>query len=85
MDQQLAQIRFAVRKVDQGVETILDSADGSLYAFERGNGAAGQFELLEPSRDDLPPRISAPGLVPTPMVTWSRSADGDLMHQIIYR
>lgn len=85
LQQQLRQVRFAVRKTDDGVETILDAADNTMYAFKRTGGDAAWFKLLEPSRNDLPPRITAPGLVPEPVVTWSRLADGSLRHQIEYR
>jgi len=40
---------------------------------------------LEPARDDLPPRLSAPGLDPTPMLVWSRDDQGKLIQDLVFQ
>ncbi len=84
-EQQLTTIKFAVRRVDQGVETIQTSADTAMFTFDRPGADPRRFELLAPSRDNLPPRIAAPGLSPEPRVEWSRDTRGALQHALVYR
>ncbi len=84
-EQQLTAVKFSVRRIEQGVETVQQSDDRALYTFVRPGGDPRRFELLAPSRSDLPPRIAAPGLVPEPRVEWSRADDGTLRHTLVYR
>ncbi len=85
LETQLQAIKFAVRRVEQGHESTLSSADPGVFEFGIPGGATRRFELLEPSRNDLPPRIAAPGLSPEPRVEWTRLGDGSLRHTLVYR
>lgn len=77
--------RFVVRRTSTGVDVTLDSQDNELFRFKRPNGSYGRFVLLEPVRNDLPPRISAEGLSPEPTLVWSRADTGDLLFDIEFR
>ncbi|MEM7577363.1 MAG: DUF1570 domain-containing protein [Planctomycetota bacterium] len=84
---QLRKMGFAIRRVEQGVETTVSAKDGDVFRFRVGrlNADDRAFEMLAPSRDDLPPRVVARGLVPEPSIRWSRQTDGSLMHALVYR
>ncbi|MEM8783159.1 MAG: DUF1570 domain-containing protein [Planctomycetota bacterium] len=84
---QLRQMGFAIRRVEQGVETIVSAKDGEVFRYSLGrvNADDRSFEFLAPSRDDLPPRVVARGLVPEPSIEWSRQRDGSLKHALVYR
>ncbi|MEM1444518.1 MAG: DUF1570 domain-containing protein [Planctomycetota bacterium] len=84
---QLRKMGFAIRRVEQGVETIVSAKDVDVFRFSinRLNADDRPFELLAPSRNDLPPRVVARGLVPEPSIEWSRQTDGSLKHAVVYR
>ncbi|MEM8495582.1 MAG: DUF1570 domain-containing protein, partial [Planctomycetota bacterium] len=75
---QLREMGFAIRRLEQGVETVVSAKDGQVFRFRTGrlNADAKAYEMLAPSRDDLPPRVVARGLVPEPSIEWSRQNDG---------
>jgi uncharacterized protein DUF1570 len=77
--------RFVLTRKAHGVTIEMDATDPDLYRYQRRNGSTGLFRLLEPTRDDLPPRITAPGLSPEPTLVWSRDANGKLVQDIEYR
>ncbi len=68
-----------------GMERQYTGRDQGMYTYQLPTGASARFRLLEPARSDLPPRITAPGLVPEPTVIWTRGTDGRLVSDIIYR
>ena len=73
-----------IRKT-HGLTIEMAATDPDLYRYQRHDGSTGQFRLLEATRNDLPPRITAPGLRPEPTLVWSRDADGKLVQDIEYR
>lgn len=77
--------QFRVTRQSHGLSTEFTSLDDSMYQFTRRNGSVGMFELLAPTRDDLPPRITARGLAPEPTLVWSRNAEGSLVQDVEYR
>jgi hypothetical protein len=76
---------FVLTRQSHGITVEMKADDPDLYRYQRRNGSTGLFKLLEPSRDDLPPRITATGLRPEPTLVWSRDPDGNLMQDIEYR
>lgn len=76
---------FVLTRKSHGVTIEMDAKDPDLYRYRRRNGTTGLFRLLEPSRDDLPSRITAAGLRPEPTLVWSRDANGKLVQDIEYR
>ena len=80
----LLRYQFEVTWTINGHKRTIKANDDSLYTYPH-MGRTGLFELLEPSRNDLPPRITAPGLEPEPTLTWSRSRDGKLVQEIEYK
>ena len=64
-------------------ETMLAN-DERLYSFEK-YGYAKEFDILEPTKRNLPPRIVASGLSPEPMLVWEYNEDGELVSDITYR
>ena len=97
----LQRIGFAVQRTEDGVQTTLRASDARHFSFVASTGRGAlpggtrsatptrprlmSFQLLEPAGLGLPPRITAPGLVPQPTLTWSRHADGTLMEHLTYR
>jgi len=77
--------RFVLTHETHGVKIEMDSRDDELYRFKKHNGSIGRFRLLDPARNDLPPRITAEGLRPEPTLVWSRDDDGNLVQDIEYR
>ncbi|MFI4862368.1 MAG: DUF1570 domain-containing protein [Phycisphaerales bacterium JB063] len=80
---------FRTRRMEMGVTRQLEASDDALFTFARGSETGRPYEatfrMLAPSRDDLPPRIVAPGLSPEPTLIWYRDADGTLVQDIAYR
>lgn len=77
--------RFVLTRQSHGITVEMKAEDPDLYRYQRHNGSTGLFKLLEPSRDDLPPRITAAGLRPEPTLVWSRDSEGNLVQDIEYR
>lgn len=77
-------IRFRFVQTWPGVRVEWNAADESAYTFVR-NKVESPFQLLEPSADDLPPRLTAPGLKPEPTLIWSRDNEGKLVQDVQYR
>ena len=85
----LRQYGFRMQRQEMGVSRVMAADDPSLFSFVRGSGSArpytAEFQMLAPSRGDLPPRIVAPGLSPEPTLIWHRDAEGHLVQDISYR
>lgn len=81
----LQAVQFTLTRTSYGVATEFSATDDDVFYFPRDNGTVGSFALLEPSRRDLPPRITAPGLHPEPTLVWSRDDRGELVQDIVYR
>lgn len=81
----LQAVQFTLTRTSYGVATQFSATDDDVFYFPRANGTTGSFALLEPSRRDLPPRITAPGLNPEPTLVWSRDDRGELVQDIVYR
>ena len=62
----------------------LKADDPTLYGYEV-EGVFKPFELLGPSASNLPPRITARGLDPEPIVEWERRGGDGLVQTIRYR
>ena len=77
--------RFVLTRSSHGITTETAADDPDLYRYLRRNGTMALFKLLEPARNDLPPRITATGLHPEPTLVWSRDNEGNLVQDIEYR
>jgi HAMP domain-containing protein len=77
--------RFSVTRTSHGLTSVFRARDEELFEYERDNGITSLFQILAAARDDLPPRIAAPGLNPTPTLVWRRDSDGQLAQDIEYR
>ncbi|GAB4186043.1 MAG: hypothetical protein Kow00105_00490 [Phycisphaeraceae bacterium] len=77
--------QFVLTRQSHNMVVEFRSENTELYQYQRNNGSKAFFKLLEPARDDLLPRITAPGLKPEPTLVWSRDADGQLVQDIEYR
>lgn len=77
--------RFVLTRRTHGITTEIAADDPDLYRYLRRNGTLALFKLLEPARNDLPPRITATGLHPEPTLVWSRDNEGNLVQDIEYR
>ena len=76
---------FVLTRSSHGITTETAADDPDLYRYHRRNGTMALFKLLEPARNDLPPRITASGLHPEPTLVWSRDNEGNLVQDIEYR
>jgi Protein of unknown function (DUF1570) len=92
MPKTLAELRDDMRRVNfrayyltHGVRVEYHATDPKLYKYTARNGVEQEFELLEPSRNDLPPRITARGLKPQATLIWSFDKDGALVQEFEYR
>lgn len=81
---QLRRIGYRIVWMNHGVPTEMTAFDESVYTYPAGR-LTRQFKLLEATRNDLPPRLTAPGLAPEPTIEWDRDATGHLMQAIVYR
>jgi hypothetical protein len=74
-----------IRTTPGGLRFEIAASDESLYAYTRPNGQQAPLVFLNAERPNLLPRISAPGLRPEPTLIWHRDADGQLVHEIVFR
>ncbi len=80
----LREFGFKLRRREMGVTQDLSADHDELFQFSKGKADAREFVLLKPDRTGLPPRITAPGLVPEPTLIWYRDGDGKLVQDIVY-
>jgi len=76
---------FSVTRTSHGLTQTLSADDQTLFTFTRPGGTPAPFVILDAARDDLPPRVTAPGLRPEPTLVWSRDDAGKLVQDITYR
>ena len=76
---------FAIMRTVHQMKLEYGADQPELFTYTRPGGEVSRFELLEPSRAGLPPRIAAPGLTPEPNLVWQRDAAGELIYDITYR
>ncbi|MEM6334185.1 MAG: DUF1570 domain-containing protein [Planctomycetota bacterium] len=81
----LSRRSFALTRSSHGLTHEISAADPEVFTFTRPGGVDAPFRMLAPARDDLPPRIEAPGLRPEPRLEWSRDSQGQLVYEIEYR
>ncbi len=81
----LQAVSFYTLETSHAGQIKTTAMDESNYQFQDKRGNTKRFELLEPSADNLPPRITAPGLDPQPTLNWSRDDRGQLAAKIEYR
>ncbi len=75
---------FYSTRTMHGIKQQYHGSDEKMYRFETPRRGEALFRLLEPTRNDLPPRVTAPGLVPEPTIAWQRK-NGELTHHLEYR
>jgi len=76
---------FRLRRSEMGMIQDLSADQDELFQFTRASGSERDFVILASQGDDLPPRITAPGLNPQPTLIWYRDAQGELVQDIEYR
>ena len=81
----LRKVRFRAVRTSHGLTTEMSAMDDSFYEYPVGRRRTRKFQLLERSRNDLPPRITAPGLKPEPTLVWSRNAEGELVQDVEFK
>lgn len=81
----LQRFGFRLRRSELGVTREYTADRDELYRYHRSDRGDRAFVLRRPDQPGLPPRISAPGLDPEPMLVWSRDSDGQLIHDITYK
>src|SRR5690606_13545212 len=69
----LQQGNFYIMLQGHGQNYRLESSDDNLFTYNLPNGDSKPYLLLEASRNDLLPRITAPGLRPEPTINWVRN------------
>lgn len=83
----LQQIHYRATRVKNNVQVTFDAMDESMYRYPLpGRETTRMFTLFERERQDLLPRLSAPGVKPEPTLVWYRdSTNGQLFSDIAYR
>ena len=76
---------FAMTRTVHNLDLEYRADQPARYTYTRPGGEVSRFQLLEPSRSGLPPRIAAPGLNPEPNLIWERDGEGNLAYDITYR
>lgn len=82
---QLQKIRYRAIKVSHDITTEINSMDEAVYRYPIGGKSNRYFDVLAPTRADLPPCLAATGLNPQPMIVWSRDAEGKLIQDVVFR
>ena len=88
--QELQRIGFTIRRTNGPLEETFRASDRQHFRFVAAGATdrtpkLADFQMLEPARVDLPPRVTAPGLYPEPTLVWARTPDGRLIDSIEYR
>jgi hypothetical protein len=81
--QTLQRYGLKIRRNDMGVTRSFAAGNETLYRYTRDIGER-PFVMLQPERDGLPPRLTAPGLRPEPTLVWYRDRDGKLVQDIVF-
>ena len=74
---------FKLRRSEMGVTRYFSAMQDDLYRYQRASGQR-EFVFLNADTNDLPPRLTAPGLDPEPTLIWYRDNDGKLVQDIVY-
>ncbi len=84
---QLSEIGFNITYSSEGTTYNLSAKDDSIYSYEDRGGEAMEFVVLAPAKtpEGSPPRLSAPGLRPTPTIEWDAIEDGGWSPRVEYR
>jgi hypothetical protein len=85
LKRRLREISFRITRSSHGLAEEMSSAEDANFVYPRGKAEPMPFRLLDAARNDLPPRVSAPGLKPEPTLIWVRDETGRLMSDIEYR
>lgn len=80
----LQRIGFRLTRTSHGMSEDISAADDTNFVYPRGKAEPVPFLLLAPARNDLPPRLQAPGLKPEPTLVWQRQGD-ELTSHIEFR
>lgn len=83
--QRLTALGFRASRVENGIRTEVSAHDASLYMFQKDNGSHGMFEILSPQQASHPPRVTAAGISPQPVLVWTRDVNGQLMPEVSFR
>lgn len=83
--QRLTALGFRASRIENGIRTEVSANDASLYMFQKDNGSHGTFEILSPQQASHPPRVTATGLSPQPVLIWTRDASGQLMPEVSFK
>jgi hypothetical protein len=81
----LQQLQYRAIRTSHGLTTEISAMDEAMYRYPVDGPRPLMFQMLAPARDDLPPRLSAPGLDPTPMLIWSRDDHGKLIQDLVFQ
>lgn len=81
----LQAVSFRITRSSHGMAQEFAAADDANFVYPRGKATPLPFQLLDPARDDLPPRIAAPGLKPEPTLVWMKDPGGELVSDVEFR
>lgn len=80
----LKRVQFRLEVASHGNRIHYSANDPTNFRFKRPDGTRGKFAITPSPDRRLPPRITAPGLDPTPTLVWFQDTDGNLVQDITY-
>lgn len=80
----LEAIGFRAVRVENGLRTEANATDASLYRFVDDRGTPASFQLLAPLDRATPPRITATGVKPQPVLKWNTDSAGKLVQTVAF-
>ena len=78
----LQAMQFRIRRASHGLSEEVSAKEDALFTYPRAGGGTLPFELLEPARDDLPPRVRANPPKMQATLVWTRTESGGLQYDI---
>lgn len=80
----LEAIGFKAVRVENGLRMEAKADDPKLYQFVTDRGSRSNFQLLAPLDRASPPRITASGVHPQPVLQWRTDTAGKLMQMVAF-
>lgn len=81
----LEAIGFRAVRVENGLRMEAKASDPTLYQFVDDRGSKTSFQLLAPLDRATPPRITATGVRPQPVLKWNKDSSGKLLQIVAFQ
>ncbi len=83
LQQKLERGGYVSWRVHDGIRQSYRASDDELFQIPARRGEPRPFQMLDPARDNLPPRVTAPGIRPQPLLIWRENPRTEKLEFVI--